>query len=101
MIKVNENPPSAYPTVETGNIALKADLPGTIECGCRIARNGTMTQEIRFCPLHAAAPKLFKTLKGIREAAQPIIRDPENVNTFASWVAQETDVALALVEATK
>jgi hypothetical protein len=26
MIKVNENPPSAYPTVETGNITVKAAL---------------------------------------------------------------------------
>jgi len=75
MIKVNENPPSAYPTVETGNIALKADLPGTIECGCRIARNGTMTQEIRFCPLHKAAPALVAALHELNGAIEALIAE--------------------------
>lgn len=39
-----------------------------------------------------------KALRGIKLAAQPIIRDPEAINTFAMWAAELSEKALALIE---
>lgn len=44
--------------------------------------------------LKGRVEKLTAALMGIREVAQPIIRDPEIMNTFASWVAQQVTAAL-------
>lgn len=69
---------------------------GCYACGCLLHDTGEYHLDSYDPRKDELIEAMAGALRGIREVAQPIIRDPESINTFAQWAAQQAATVLAL-----